>query len=107
MNLIVFVVHISNPHQLSQRNIYEKYLIYFDVMDAIMCNNGECLAACIGVLNTDTTLPVCFESFEASTFNDGVCQLKILETDCYEQAETIQTKIYNIAESYDKLQFTI
>ncbi|QWO71654.1 AC117-like protein [Orgyia pseudotsugata single capsid nuclopolyhedrovirus] len=102
MNLVVFVVHISNPNQLLQSGIYEKYLVCFDVVDAIMCNSGECLAICLSVRNSTTDLPICFEQFVASPFNDGVCELKILEIGRYENVESIQTNVYDTVEVYNK-----
>ncbi|QYC92773.1 AC117 [Trabala vishnou gigantina nucleopolyhedrovirus] len=101
MKLTAFVLYITNPHNLKQEIVYNKYLRQFDVVDAVMCNNGECLATCVSQLNTNSNQPVCYERFVLSVHNDNVCTLTILDLTDYEHMDILQNLIYHVIETYN------
>ncbi|AWW14468.1 hypothetical protein KM620_gp108 [Hyposidra talaca nucleopolyhedrovirus] len=104
MRLTAFVLHLSNTLNLTQQSIYEKYLRRFDVIDAIMCaGNSECLAVCVGAFNPVTKLPVPYEQFMCSEYNDNVCGLSIIDWDSYENVTKLLNMIYNVIEQYNNV----
>ncbi|AGR56857.1 hypothetical protein Hesp105 [Hemileuca sp. nucleopolyhedrovirus] len=103
MKLTAFVMYISNPQNLLQRSIYEKYLTFFDVVDAVMCDTGECLVTCVSRLNITSDLPICFETFITSERNDGICNFMIIDRDDYENLEKLQDSVFNTVEKFNDI----
>ncbi|ACO53555.1 unknown [Euproctis pseudoconspersa nucleopolyhedrovirus] len=102
MKLIAFVIHIANPDNLLQKTIYEKYLINFDVIDAVMCKNGECLAICLSsVVSGSSNIPKCYNNFVKKTRNDGVCSITIMDTAEYENLDVLQDLVFYICEKFN------
>ncbi|AIZ48606.1 asb048 [Agrotis segetum nucleopolyhedrovirus B] len=99
MKLITFVMVIFNrAADLSQQQIYETFLKHFDVIDAIMCNNGDCLAVCISAADT-LDRPVAFAEFQCA--KKHLMQI----VDRHENVEVLLERMYNIVEMYnDQLQ---
>ncbi|QAT90329.1 hypothetical protein KM622_gp043 [Spodoptera exempta nucleopolyhedrovirus] len=95
MKLVTFVMAIDNNNcVLDQEQIYETYLKHFDVIDAIMCLNGDCLAVCVSAadsLNRPTAL--C----------DFKCD-KLQIVDQHHDVELLLERMYNIVELYNQQQ---
>jgi Protein of unknown function (DUF1623) len=43
MHLTANVLCITNPNKLSEKQIYNLYLKNYEIVEGIMCNNGDCL----------------------------------------------------------------
>ncbi|QHB21773.1 ac117 [Artaxa digramma nucleopolyhedrovirus] len=103
MKLVAFVLHITNPNKLLQQTIYEKYLVNFDVIDAVMCKNGECLATCVSSFDALSHTPKCYDNFIKSNDNDGACSVTIMDIDSYDNLEYMQNVVYIICENYNNV----
>ncbi|ALD88546.1 ORF113 [Helicoverpa armigera nucleopolyhedrovirus] len=88
MQLIVFVMHISNDEHLRQDEIYVKYLQHMDVYDAVMVCTGDCLAVCV------SSAPIVLLSKN----------LKIIDYGDLSSIDSLCDKIYDIAEMYEQNQ---
>lgn len=100
MKLTAFVIHVSNPFGVDQTILYYEVLQYFDIVDAVMSVNGDCLAICIGIYNYQTKLPKCYERYIAARPHAKTI-LKIIEEMPYKNVELLQNKVYNIVEKYN------
>ncbi|AXU41646.1 ORF47 [Spodoptera eridania nucleopolyhedrovirus] len=98
MELITFVMAIQNYSGLEQNDIYENILKHFDVLDAIMCMNGDCLAVCRSA-STANNEPAAFVDFVYNNTNGGKNVLQIV--DRHEDAELLLERMYNIVEMFD------
>lgn len=101
MKLIAFVLYITNVHKLPQDYIYKNYLKCFDVIDAVMCNNGECLAVCVSSIDRAFTGPKCFKAFLKNHRNNEACQISVLDIQDYKHLDLLQDYVYNIVEMYN------
>ncbi|QEI03516.1 hypothetical protein [Spodoptera cosmioides nucleopolyhedrovirus] len=110
MKLITFVMAVqnsfSNNGTLEQEYIYENVLKHFDVIDAIMCLNGDCLAVCRSAA-TSTDEPVAFLDFKNKNKNKNNINnvnakhalLEIVDRD--EDVEILLERMYNIVEMFN------
>ncbi|AAF33577.1 ORF47 [Spodoptera exigua multiple nucleopolyhedrovirus] len=101
MKLITFVMAVQNGSSVavcSQKFIYENVLKYFDVIDAIMCLNGDCLAVCRSVA-TSTDEPAAFLDFVKK--NDAAKTPMLQIVDRHEHVELLLDRMYNIVEMFN------
>ncbi|AYN44998.1 se38 [Alphabaculovirus alterspexiguae] len=92
MKLVTFVMAINNNNcVLDQQQIYETYLKYFDVIDAIMCINGDCLAVCVSTVDS-LNRPTALSKFKCNN-------LQIV--DQHHDVEMLLDRMYNIVELYN------
>ncbi|QNV47870.1 ac117-like protein [Alphabaculovirus altersperidaniae] len=96
MKLITFVMAVQNRFGLKQRDIYENVLKYFDVIDAIMCLNGDCLAVCRSTA-TDTDEPAAFLDFIAANNTKDALQI----VDRHDDVDLLLERMYNIVEMFN------
>lgn len=85
---------IFNRSDLDQQQIYETYLKHFDVIDAIMCTNGDCLAVCVSAVDT-MDRPVAFIEFRRPKRH----LLQIV--DRHDDVDLLLERMYNIAEAFN------
>ncbi|AIU41342.1 ac117 [Sucra jujuba nucleopolyhedrovirus] len=97
MKLVAFVLHVSNEKNHCQQYIYETYLKHFDVVDAVMCRNNECLAVCVSPRRPNC-VPQSFYRFRKfiSKEKEDDCDLRIIDIDCYSNLESLVTTIHEI-----------
>ncbi|AAZ38217.1 ORF-51 [Agrotis segetum nucleopolyhedrovirus A] len=95
MKLITFVMAILNRADLDQQQIYEKYLKHFDVVDAIMCANGDCLAVCVSAADT-LNEPLAYTKFKC------VKKHLLQIVDRHDDVELLLERMYNIVEMYNE-----
>ncbi|AUV65319.1 hypothetical protein [Alphabaculovirus myunipunctae] len=94
MKLITFVMSITNRSNLEQDAIYETYLRHFDVIDAVMCLSGDCLAVCVSAADPSNR-PRSFVEFQ--------CQKRHLLNivDTHDDAQVLLDRMYDIVEEYN------
>nr|UVZ34897.1 AC117-like protein [Melanchra picta nucleopolyhedrovirus] len=96
MKRITFVLAIFNRDNLDQQAIYEEYLRHFDVIDAVMCLNGDCLAVCVSSV----------DAFDRPrSFVDFRCDKRrrtISVVDRHEDVEVLLDRVYDIAQQFDE-----
>ncbi|ACH88576.1 hypothetical protein HaMNV_gp054 [Helicoverpa armigera multiple nucleopolyhedrovirus] len=95
MKLITFVLAIFNRDNLDQQAIYETYLRHFDVIDAVMCLNGDCLAVCVSAADS-LDRPRSFVDFKCNKRHI------INIVDRHDNVEVLLDRVYNIAEQFDE-----
>lgn len=88
MKLSAFVICVSNNFNYSQQDMYTLYLKHFDVHDAIMCANGDCLAVCV-----DQDIIIAQLNVE---------DVMIVDTAPLSELATLVEKIYNVVEMYNE-----
>nr|QED40104.1 hypothetical protein [Spodoptera frugiperda multiple nucleopolyhedrovirus] len=98
MKLVNFVISIHNHLNLDQKDVYYKILRHFDVVDAVMCINGDCLAVCKSAV-THENEPVDFLNFINHNDDNDEHDMKIV--DQYEDVELLLDRIYNVVEMYN------
>jgi Protein of unknown function (DUF1623) len=86
---------ISNRANLDQQIIYEKYLKYFDVIDAVMCLNGDCLAVCVSAVDA-ANRPRSFAEFKC----DKPHCINII--DIHDDAEVLLNRMYDIVAKFNE-----
>jgi hypothetical protein len=91
MRLTVNVLCISNPHRFSEEYIYEMYLKNYNVVEGIMCVNGDCLI--VAILSDGQLADLA-----------NIVDITLLTTaDCTEDnIEFLCDKIYSILFNYNK-----
>ncbi|AIE47833.1 ac117-like protein [Peridroma alphabaculovirus] len=95
MKLIAFVMVVFNRTNMEQKQIYETYLQHFDVIDAAMCLNGDCLAVCVSAASDDDR-PADFVDFKCSKKH----LLHIVDRD--DDVELLLDRMYNIVEMFNE-----
>ncbi|WBB27283.1 hypothetical protein [Mythimna sequax nucleopolyhedrovirus] len=95
MKRITFVLAIFNHDNLDQQAIYEKYLRHFDVIDAVMCLNGDCLAVCVSSADA-LDRPRSFVNFKC----DKQSTIKVV--DVHEDVSVLLDRVYNIVERFNE-----
>lgn len=86
---------VSNRANLDQQAIYETYLRHFDVIDAVMCLNGDCLAVCVSAADS---------SDRPRSFVDFKCDKRhiINIVDRHENVEVLLDRVYDIVAQFDE-----
>jgi Protein of unknown function (DUF1623) len=97
MQLINFTVGIINEQRYTCKEIYLLYLRYFDVIDAVMCVNGDCLAVCRSSVD-ELGWPLCFKRFVTNNRNSII---RII--DQHHDIELLTNRMYEIVEVLNKI----
>ena len=96
MKLATFVMVVKNRFGLSQGEVYETILKHFDVIDAIMCLDGDCLAVCRSAINCAD------EPTAVSDFNNLVSRDTILIVDRHDDVELLLERMYYMVDKYNE-----
>ena len=91
MNINAFVICVNNDCNMDQSEMYVMYLKFFNVIDAIMCGNGDCLAVCVGGE----------ENFKSQVNISN--NVQIVESAPYEHLTQLLDKIYDVVELFDTI----
>ncbi|AKC91660.1 ac117 [Lambdina fiscellaria nucleopolyhedrovirus] len=98
MNLTAFIVYFRNSENLSSQEMYSTRFVHFDVIDAMMCKNGQCLAVCVSAVDPLNNNPRCFNAYEAAFENNNDV---ILIKKGYEDLDELWEMMHDLINEYD------